>query len=245
MICMFKYNNNINNMKDSFIKIIKKGFKTTKTHYYSGGYFTANSGIKVCIFGSNSGMANGIIKNFLSRGTPVNLVHRNIYDAEIPLGEKKLFKASNPYKKAGNYFSDYSVPDMAFHQVRTYGDVGYRMFTYCPDLMNEYEMENAIKDCDVVINCIGNNTVLRHMEDYEEANVLIPRQLAKICSRLKNNPVKRLIHFSANNVDPDSESKRLRTKWLGEKEILNYFPEATIIRPTEIIHNKLDSCFIG
>lgn len=232
-------------MKDNLIKLIKKGFKTTQTHYYAGGYFTANSGIKVCIFGANSGLANNITKNMLSRGTPVNLVHRNIYDAEIPIGDKKLFKSSNPYRKGVGYFSNYQVPDMAFHQIRTYGEVGYRMFTYCPDLMNEFEMENAIKDCDVVINCIGNNSVLRHMEDYEEANVLIPRQLAKICARLKNNPVKRLIHFSANNVDPDSESKRLRTKWLGEKEILDNFPEATIIRPTEIIHNKFSSSFIG
>ena len=33
------------------------------------------------------------------------------------------------------------------------------------------EIENAIKDCDVIINCVGNNPVIRNEEDYEEANV--------------------------------------------------------------------------
>jgi dTDP-4-dehydrorhamnose reductase len=83
------------------------------------------------------------------------------------------------------------------------------------------------------------------MEDFEEANIIIPRKIAKICARLKNDPVKRLIHFSANGVDPDSHSKMLKTKWLGEMEVKEHFPEATIIRPTEILHSKPIRNFIG
>jgi NADH dehydrogenase (ubiquinone) 1 alpha subcomplex subunit 9 len=47
-----------------------------------------------------------------------------------------------------------------------------------------------------------------------------------------------LIHFSACGASPDAISRRLRTKWLGEQEVLKYFPEATIIRPTTIFGNS-------
>ena len=54
--------------------------------------------------------------------------------------------------------------------------------------------------------------------------------IARSCA--KNPNVKRLIHVSAAGADPNSASPRLRTKWIGEQEVRNIFPDATIIRPT-------------
>lgn len=219
-----------------------KTFKTKETHFYSGGFMTNSTGIKATIFGGNSGTAFAIGQKLLGTGTPCNFVHRSVYEPEVPIGQIRLFKQSNPFRSNTGWVFDYSITNFNMVKVRQYGDIGYRFFTYCPDLNNDYDIEQAIKDSDVVINLIGNNEVLRNMEDYEEPNVHIPRRISKIC---RDVGVKRLIHFSANGVDPDSTSKSLRTKWIGEHEVLSNFPNATIIRPTEILHSRIQRSFYG
>ena len=59
--------------------------------------------------------------------------------------------------------------------------------------------------------------------------------IAKVAAANPN--VKRLIHISAAGADPNSHSMRLRTKWLGEQEVKQIFPDVTILRPTMILQN--------
>lgn len=236
---------NVFSPANRLIKFNTKGFKTNQTHFYSGGYFGNCSGIKVCIFGGTSSIGTQIAANLLSIGTPVNIVHRNPFDVEIPYTHVRLLKQSNPFGGSTKVATDYGTTDDSLKNLRPYGEIGLKIFTYCPEIANEYDVEQAIKDCDVVINTIGPKPVIRHDEDYEEANVIIPRIIAKVCARQKNNPVKRLIHFSANGADPDSISRNLRTKWIGEQEIREYFPEATIIRPTEVLNHNIVNSFTG
>jgi uncharacterized protein YbjT (DUF2867 family) len=59
--------------------------------------------------------------------------------------------------------------------------------------------------------------------------------IARSCA--KNPNVKRLIHVSAAGADPNSESMRLRTKWIGEQEVKAIFPDVTIIRPTYMFNH--------
>ena len=54
-----------------------------------------------------------------------------------------------------------------------------------------------------------------------------------------NPSVKRLIHISAAGADPNSQSMRLRTKWIGEQEVKEIFPDVTILRPTLML-NTID-----
>jgi len=66
--------------------------------------------------------------------------------------------------------------------------------------------------------------------EFEEANIHVPMAIAKAA---KENPnVKRFIHISAAGADPNSQSMRLRTKWIGEQEVREIYPDATILRPT-------------
>lgn len=44
-----------------------------------------------------------------------------------------------------------------------------------------------------------------------------------------------MIHFSSAGTDPNSESMDLRTKYYGEQEVLNAFPNATIIKPCTVV----------
>ena len=58
-----------------------------------------------------------------------------------------------------------------------------------------------------------------------------------IAKAVKANPkVKRFIMFGCAAADPNSHSRRLRTKWLGEQEVKDIYPNVTILRPTYIFN---------
>ena len=61
--------------------------------------------------------------------------------------------------------------------------------------------------------------------------------IAKVAAANPN--VKRMIHISAAGADPNSQSMRLRTKWIGEQEVKLAFPDVTILRPTLML-NTID-----
>ena len=54
------------------------------------------------------------------------------------------------------------------------------------------------------------------------------RNVAKLCRELG---VSKLIHVSSLNSDTKSPSRVLQTKALGEKAVLEEFPDAVIVRP--------------
>jgi uncharacterized protein YbjT (DUF2867 family) len=55
-----------------------------------------------------------------------------------------------------------------------------------------------------------------------------PRKLAEICSATPS--VERLIHVSCLGADAHSPSPRLATRGAGEEAVLDFFPNATIMR---------------
>lgn len=77
--------------------------------------------------------------------------------------------------------------------MRIWSELGMRYFQLVHDLTNPYDVEVAIKDCDIVINLIGQKPVNRKDEYYEEPNIIIAREIAKICAKKKDNNVKRYI----------------------------------------------------
>jgi uncharacterized protein YbjT (DUF2867 family) len=98
------------------------------------------------------------------------------------------------------------------------------------DFTSEKEIAYTLKDSNVVISCIGSNMYAKKEKDFEDSNIRVPMAIAKA---VKNNPkVKRLIMFSAAGADPNSHSRRLRTKWQGEQEVKDIYPNVTILRPT-------------
>lgn len=233
---------NINN----FQKTISKGYKMTQLHMYQGAGAGAPSGIKVCIFGATSNIANKISAMLAMKGTPLVFAHRNVLDVICPQGDDIVYTRSNPYHSFPEFVFHYDVVPEYLFESKIWTELGNRYYQYCADLTNEFDIENAIKECDVVINCIGQKPVIRNDEDYEEPNIIIPREIAKVAQRMKKEgKVKRLIHFSAAGCGPDAISRRLRTKWQGEQEVLKYFPEATIIRPTNMVSYSNHNNFLG
>jgi len=66
----------------------------------------------------------------------------------------------------------------------------------------------------VAISCVGDRTFYKTDAEIEEANIRVPMAIA---NAVKDSPhIKRFIYLSAAGADPNSPSKKLRTKWIGE-----------------------------
>ncbi len=123
-----------------------------------------------------------------------------------------------------------SIWDIRLRELKPTADLGYKAFMRVQDFTKEKEVAYSLKSSNVVINTIGSKVYYKKDSEFEDANIRVPMTIAKA---VKNNPnVKRFIHISAAGADPNSHSKRLRTKWIGEQEVKAIYPDVTILRPT-------------
>ena len=95
---------------------------------------------------------------------------------------------------------------------------------------NFLELEEAIKNSDIVINLIGILFETRKQKFYNiHSNV--PEAVAKICSK---SDVKKFIHVSAIGANENSKSLYQKSKYQGETKALNNFKNTVIIRPSVV-----------
>jgi NADH dehydrogenase len=95
---------------------------------------------------------------------------------------------------------------------------------------NFLELEEAIKNSDIVINLIGILFETRKQKFYNiHSNV--PEAVAKICSK---SDVKKFIHVSAIGANENSKSLYQKSKHQGETKALNNFKNTVIIRPSVV-----------
>ena len=99
-------------------------------------------------------------------------------------------------------------------------------------------IEENIKNVDSIINLCG---ILFENKsgDFFKVHTDIPAFLGKISSK---NKIKTLIHVSALGVSTNSESKYSRSKAEGENQLLEHFPNGTILRPS-LLYGKGDNFF--
>ncbi|XP_007527887.1 NADH dehydrogenase [ubiquinone] 1 alpha subcomplex subunit 9, mitochondrial [Erinaceus europaeus] len=113
--------------------------------------------------------------------------------------------------------------------LRPMGDLGQIIFLEWNG-RNKDSIRRTVEHSNVVINLIGKDWETRNF-DFEDIYVKIPHAIAQVS---KEAGVKKLIHISHLNADLKSPSKYLRSKAVGEKEVRDAFPEATIIKPSDI-----------
>lgn len=114
------------------------------------------------------------------------------------------------------------------------GDLGYKSFVNLSDFTDERQIAHTFKESNVVVNLIGSRIYAKKQKDIEDSNIRVPIAIAKA---VRANPkIKRFIHVSAAGADPNSHSRRLRSKWIGEQEVKRICPDVTIIRPTCILN---------
>jgi dTDP-4-dehydrorhamnose reductase len=180
----------------------KRFYELQRLHVDASGSRNSISGIKCTLLGGSSPLGS------ITGGTLTKIGSRCIY----------------PYRNTA------TVWNSRVKELKTTADLGYKAFMRLNDFTNESEIAHSIKDSNVVVSCIGSKAFYKNEKDFEDANINIPIATAKAVKNAKN--VKRFIYVSAAGADPNSQSARLRTKWIGEQEVKAIYPDVTILRPT-------------
>ncbi|XP_012588079.1 PREDICTED: NADH dehydrogenase [ubiquinone] 1 alpha subcomplex subunit 9, mitochondrial [Condylura cristata] len=113
--------------------------------------------------------------------------------------------------------------------LRPMGDLGQIIFLEW-DARNKDSIRRAVEHSNVVINLVGREWETRNF-DFEDVYVKIPQAIAQVS---KEAGIEKFIHVSHLNADIKSSSRYLRNKAVGEKEVRDAFPEAIIIKPSDI-----------
>ncbi|XP_006891427.1 PREDICTED: NADH dehydrogenase [ubiquinone] 1 alpha subcomplex subunit 9, mitochondrial [Elephantulus edwardii] len=113
--------------------------------------------------------------------------------------------------------------------LRPMGDLGQIIFLEWSG-RDKDSIRRAVEHSNVVINLVGREWETKNF-DYEDVFVKIPHAIAQVC---KEVGVEKLIHVSHLNANIRSSSRYLRNKAVGEKEVRDAFPDATIIKPSDI-----------
>ncbi|XP_029453142.1 NADH dehydrogenase [ubiquinone] 1 alpha subcomplex subunit 9, mitochondrial [Rhinatrema bivittatum] len=113
--------------------------------------------------------------------------------------------------------------------LRPMGDLGQIIFLEW-DARNKDSIRRALEHSNVVINLLGREWETRNFR-FEDVFVNIPKDIAQFS---RNAGVEKLIHISHLNADVKSPSKYLRTKAIGETVVKEEFPDAIIMKPSEM-----------
>ena len=96
-------------------------------------------------------------------------------------------------------------------------------------IYDEKIIRELFKKADICINLIGILYEKNKGNSFENIHTLFPSLLAKLC---KEYSLKSFIHLSALGINEATDSNYAKSKLEGEKNILNNFPLATILRPS-------------
>ncbi|EDV97697.1 NADH dehydrogenase [ubiquinone] 1 alpha subcomplex subunit 9, mitochondrial [Drosophila grimshawi] len=121
-------------------------------------------------------------------------------------------------------------------RLKVCGDLGQVLFHFY-NLEDPRSIRDAVKHSNVVINLVGRDYETKNFK-FKDVNVNGAARLASIC---RDSGVERFIHLSALNAEANPKahcisggSQWLKSKYEGELQVRDAFPNATIIRPADI-----------
>ncbi|XP_061631076.1 NADH dehydrogenase [ubiquinone] 1 alpha subcomplex subunit 9, mitochondrial isoform X2 [Phyllopteryx taeniolatus] len=109
------------------------------------------------------------------------------------------------------------------------GDLGQIIFMEW-DAKNKDSIKRALEHSNAVINLVGKEWETKNYR-FEDVFVSIPQQIAKAT---REAGITKFIHMSHLNADIRSPSKYLRNKAVGETAVRDEFPDAIIMKPSEM-----------
>jgi NADH dehydrogenase (ubiquinone) 1 alpha subcomplex subunit 9 len=136
------------------------------------------------------------------------------------------YVVNNLAKIGGQVVVPYRGDDSAVRFLRPMGDLGQIHFLEY-GILDAPSVSKSMAYSNVVVNCTGQDYHSRHFT-LTDIHVEGARNVARAA---RENGVERLIHVSALGASEASPSEFMRTKALGEKAVLEEFPNATIVRP--------------
>ena len=113
--------------------------------------------------------------------------------------------------------------------IKTQGNAGYVEMVET-SIFDEKKIRKLFENAEICINLIG---ILfeKKKNSFNNIHAVFPSILAKLC---KEYNVKNFIHISALGINDALDSKYAQSKLEGEKNILNQFPNAIILRPSVV-----------
>ena len=113
--------------------------------------------------------------------------------------------------------------------LKTQGNPGYVEIVEA-NIFNENELNNLFEDKDVCINLVG--ILFENKKNtFNNIHKNFPSILSKKCEEFN---LKQFIHISALGIEKATDSQYALSKLEGEKNIINNFPKATILKPSII-----------
>ena len=112
--------------------------------------------------------------------------------------------------------------------LKTQGNPGY-IEVVESNIFDEKNLNRLFKDKDICINLVGILFEQKKRNTFKNIHTVFPSILAKLSKEHKLN---QFIHLSALGIDEAKDSDYAQSKLEGEKNILNNFPLATILRPS-------------
>lgn len=119
-------------------------------------------------------------------------------------------------------------PDLAGH-VKTLGAVG-QVVPVQANVRNPESVARAVQGAQMVINLVG----IGHERGRQRFRAVHAVGARNVAEAAKAAGAGRLVHMSLLGADTQSPSALVRSRALGEAEVLKAFPEAVIIRPSII-----------
>ena len=113
--------------------------------------------------------------------------------------------------------------------VRPYGGPGQVEPVFC-NIRDNAVTSATMQGADAVVNCVGTFDA-RGANSFEPVHIEGARRIAQIAA---DQGISRMVHISAIGVNENSRSDYARTKALGEAAVLQFQPEAMILRPSII-----------
>ena len=114
--------------------------------------------------------------------------------------------------------------------IKTQGNAGYIEIVEA-NIYDETKIRSLFKEADICINLVGILFEKKGGNSFKNIHALFPSILAKLC---KEYGLKQFIHLSALGINEANDSEYAKSKLEGEKNIMNYFPLATILRPSVV-----------
>ena len=111
--------------------------------------------------------------------------------------------------------------------IKTQGNAGYIEIVEA-NIFEENKIRKLFENTEICINLIG---ILfeNKKNSFKNIHTIFPGLLAKLC---KEYDVKNFIHISALGINDAIDSEYAKSKFEGEKNILSYFSNAIILRPS-------------
>ncbi len=113
--------------------------------------------------------------------------------------------------------------------VKPYGVVGQVEPVLC-NIRDDNSVRASARGADAVVNCVGTFDA-RGKNNFDAVQHEGAARIARIAAE---EGVGQMVHISAIGAHPEGPSEYAQSKGLGEAEILNAMPDATILRPSVI-----------